>query len=177
MYKILPVTPLFTVASLGLIMLVWQESAYLEFFNAPWVSVFGLCCMVVSGLIAIFRWKSIPLFYDLFALGTFCVWFVHWREVYRTDAPVFAWYPMFFVLLTVLLNGQVVHKSHLMDPSQQQMIRLIHSSMLFHPLVLTAGILLSVYFSEYYLFYPIAVSLFLIRCSFGIALGELTIRE
>lgn len=176
MYRVFPLTPLFTLACLGLMILVWRQSAYLDLLDDPRILVLGLCSIVLSGSIALFGRKSFALCYDLFACGVSCTWFVHWREAYRIDAPVFAWYPIFFVLLIVVLNGQVIHQSDRMDPLQQRMIRLLHSSRLLNPLLLTAAVLLSVYFSEHYIFYPIAMALFLIRCSFAIVLRESSAR-
>ncbi|MGH8556884.1 MAG: hypothetical protein ACRESZ_05370 [Methylococcales bacterium] len=173
MYRLLPLAPLFTIACLGLIFMIWQQATYLEYFNAPWVLVAGLCCTGFSALIALFGGKSFHLAYDLFCLGIFCIWFVHWREVYRIDAPVFAWYPIFFVFLIVLLNRQVIHQSHRLDPLQVRMVRLIQSFKLFHPLPLITGVLVGVYFSKYYIFYPVILSFVLIRCAFGIVLREL----
>ncbi|MCI0655206.1 MAG: hypothetical protein L0Y39_12115 [Methylococcaceae bacterium] len=172
MYRLLPLAPLFTIACLVLIFLVWRQTVYLEYFNAPWVLVAGLCCTGFGALIALFSGKSFQLAYDLFCLGIFCIWFVHWREVYRIDAPVFAWYPIYFVSLIVVLNRQVIHQWHRLDALQMQMVRLIQSLKLFQPWLLITGVPLSVYFSEYYIFYPIVVSLVLIRCCFGIVLRE-----
>ncbi|MGH8548018.1 MAG: hypothetical protein ACRERU_05360 [Methylococcales bacterium] len=172
MYRVQPLAPLFTIACLGLIFMVWRKAPTIEYFNASWMLFAGLGCMAISLTIALFARHSFPMAYDLFCVGSFCVWFVHWREVYRIDAPVFAWYPIFFVLLIVLLNRQVVYKWHLMDPFQIKMIRLIYAFRLFHPVLLTTGVLSSVYFSEYYIYYPIVLSLVLIRCSFGIVLRE-----
>lgn len=173
MYRVQPLAPLFTVACLGLVVLVWQKVPFLEYFETPRTLFAGLGCTAVSLLVAAFCRTSFPLSYDLFCVGSFCVWFVHWREVYRIDAPVFAWYPIFFLLLIAVLNRQVIYKAHLLDHVQLEMIRLIYAFKLFHPVILTIGVLLSVYFSNYYLFYPIVVSLVLIRCSFGIVLREI----
>jgi hypothetical protein len=173
MYRLLPLAPLFTLACLGLTFMVWQRTPDAEFLNAPWLLMVGLCWISVSVFLALSRRQSFPLAYDFFCLGTFCVWFVHWREAYRIDAPVFAWYPIFFVVLIVVLDRQVIHAAHALDPLQRKMIRLIYASWLFHPVVLTSGVLLGVWFSEYYIFYPIVLSLLLIRCSFGLVLREL----
>jgi hypothetical protein len=170
MYRIQPLTPLFTIACLGMILMVWRMAPYLEYFNGSRVLVAGLGCMAASLIIASFAKHSFPLSCDLFCVGSFCIWFVHWREIYRIDAPVFAWYPIFFVLLIILLNRQVIYKWHLMDPIQIETVRLIVALKIFHPLILTVAVLLSVYFSEYYMYYPIVLSLVLIRCSFGIVL-------
>ncbi|MCI0667146.1 MAG: hypothetical protein L0Y43_03730 [Methylococcaceae bacterium] len=172
MYRVQPLAPLFTIACLGLILMVWRKAPAIEYFNAPWMLYSGLGCIAISLMTASFRRDSIPLSYDLFCVGSLCIWFVLWRAVYRIDAPVFAWYPIFFVLLILLLNRQVIYKRDLMDPVQLKMIRLMVGSRIFHPMLLTTGVLLSVYFSEYYIFYPIVLSLVFVRCSFGIVLRE-----
>ena len=172
MYSVLPLTPLFTIACLGLVFSVWRQAAYLEFFNADWLIYTGSGFIAIAAWVGLFRRALFKMACDLFCLGSIGVWFVHWREVYRSDAPVFAWYPVFFVFLIVLLNWQVINKSSLLDPTQMRMVELIHSVILLHPLLLTSGVLLSVYFSEFYIFYPILLSLFLIHCSFAIVLQK-----
>lgn len=172
MHRLPPLVPLLTIACLGLIFMIWRQPSHLQYFNATRILITGVCCTLISACIAIFNRKSFPLSYDLFCLGTFCIWFVHWREVYRIDAPVFAWYPIFFVGLIVVLDRQVIQPWRRLDPLQMRTVGLIQSFWAFNPNLLSAGLLLSVYFSEYYIFYPIAVALVLIRCSFGIVLRE-----
>lgn len=173
MYKIIPLAPFYTFASLGLIVLVWQNSPFLEWINNPSVLYFGVFSTVLSAFIALFRDRYFSVAYDFFCLGNLCIWFVHWREVYRIDAPLFSWFPIFLVFLVVLLNRQVVYQWERMDCLQLKMIRLILKVRFFHPLFLSLLVLLSVYFREYFIFYPMVVSLLLIRCSFAIVLQEL----
>jgi hypothetical protein len=166
-------SPMFIVASLSLVYMVWQQYPWLVLFESAMVLYVGLGCLLLSGLIAVLRPGAFPLSYDVFLVGTLCTWFVHWREVYRIDAPVFLWYPVYFVFIAMLLNRQVVERWALMDDLQLRMMRLIHSSRLFHPFLLNLLVVLSVYFSEYFLFYPMAVSLVLIRCAFGMVLQKM----
>lgn len=155
--------------------MVWQAPTNLDFFNAPWLLNTGIALTLISALCAICARNSFPVAYDLFCLGTFCIWFVSWRAVYRMDAPVFTWYPIFFIFLIVVLNAQVVHESRRMDPIQLQLIRVIHSNRLFQALPIAAGLGLGLYFSEYFIFYPLLVSLILIRCAFAIVIREISI--
>ncbi|MGR9106951.1 MAG: hypothetical protein ACU843_08485 [Gammaproteobacteria bacterium] len=172
MYTLLPLTPLFTIACTATVFLVWRHPTWLEHAQTPWVLLAGVFCGIAGACIALVKPRHFPRAYDLFCLGTLLIWFVHWREVYRVDAPVFAWYPIFFDLMIVLLTRQVIHQARLLDPVQQKMLRIILGSPFFQPWLLIPGVLLSVWFSAYYLFYPILISLVLIRCSFGIVVRE-----
>ncbi|MGH8475606.1 MAG: hypothetical protein ACRERV_01600 [Methylococcales bacterium] len=173
MYRLWPLVPLFTMACLGLIFMVWRKAPYLEYLNSSWLLFAGFVCIGLSALIAWLGRKYFQLGYDLFCLGSLCIWFVHWRAVYRIDAPVFAWYPIFFVLLIVVLSRQVIQQCHRLDRMQLRMLDLIQSWKTFHPALLIPSLLLSIYFSEYYIFYPIVLSFVLIRCCFAIVLMQL----
>ena len=173
MYRVMPLAPLFSLAGLGLVWMVWQGPGYLGVFNDPWLYDAGIALTVASVICVVYRRPWFPIAYDLFCVGTFCIWYISWRVVYRLDAPVFIWYPMFFVLLIVILNACVVHKARYLDPIQLQLIRVINSSRLFQALPIAVGLGLSIVFNEYFLFYPMLVSLLLIRCAFEIALQEI----
>ncbi len=166
------VLPLFTLVSIILTLAAWQRPDVLESINQSQFLILGLCLIGLSGALSLskrvdFRWT-----YDLFLLGGILVWFVYWREIYRLDAPLFKFYPAYFVLVSFVLTRLVADQVRRLDGDQVKLLQLIYGHALAHPVLLVGLTLASLYYREWYVVYPIAVSFICIRYAFGECLRQ-----
>ena len=138
----------------------------LETLNMPWLTQIGLLFICLSGAIYFVGHSKYRLAYDFFLVGTLIVWWIHWREVYQANAPLFKFYPVYFSILSVLLTSSVINQKHCLDDDQIELIRLIYARFLFRPELLVGLTLMSLYLRQQYVLYPVMVSFVYVRYVF-----------
>lgn len=173
MYRVFPLVPLFTLASLILVCLEWfRLPLLLQMHGHGWILAGGV--LVVLGTLAAMVRGGYRLAYDLFLFGCLLVWFPYWREIYRVDAPVFVFYPLYFVVLIVVLTQTLVYRFADLDALQYRMLKVITGFRLMHPLLLGGLVLAGIYLRDYFIFFPMVVSFLVIRGGFSVVLDEVT---
>jgi len=168
----MPVLPLFTLFNIILILAAWQRPNVLESINQLQFLILGLCLISLSGALSLIKRVDFGWAYDLFLLGGSLVWLVYWREIYRPDAPLFKFYPAYFVLVSFVLTRLVADQFQRLDTEQVKLLRLIYGHALAHPALLAGFTLASLYYREWYVVYPIAVSFVCIRYAFAECLRQ-----
>lgn len=163
----MPVLPLFTLVNIILILAVWLRPNVLEPVGQLQFLILGRCVVSLSGALSFSKRVDFSWTYDLFLLGGILVWFVYWREIYCLDAPLFKFYPAYFVLLSFVLTQLVVDQVQLLDSEQVKLMQLIYEQPLAHPALLVVLTLAGLYYREWYVVYPIAVSFVCIRYVFA----------
>ena len=112
--------------------------------------------------------------YDLFLSGTLLVWLAYWQTDYTFEAPIYLYYPAYFVGIGLLLPNLVARNSVYFPADQMKLMKLLHGSPVLHPDLLVGLILYSLADMSHYLLYPILCSLLLIRFSFNLCLHPYT---
>ncbi len=158
--------PLFTLCSAALGYLVWKESDLLGYLSTAWTIHLGLGCIATAWLLHHFPHVHYGYKYDLFLTGCLLVWFSHWQEEYRIDAPVFYCYPIYFVLLGLGATYWVSGNDELKDPEAEllKIVRRVYGFSLFQ--IAPFLILLSLFLPQIYLIYPLLTSLLVLHYVF-----------
>ena len=168
----MPALPIFTFVCLLLTYLVWSGSPWLSYLNTQWSLYLGLSLIVAAGALILsppirYRWS-----YDLFSLGCLLTWFAYWRRFFEVDAPVFSFYPVYFVLLSVFLTHFVIDSRSRLAPDQMHLMRILYGFVGMRASILVLLVLVSLMIPGHYLIYPLAMTLLMIRYAFAVCLEE-----
>lgn len=103
--------------------------------------------------------------YELFYLGCLLIWFSLWRQEYRIDAPVFLYYPIYFILVNGLVSFLLINNDALHRPGSELLreIRTIYRSSYLQETVLITLTVGSLLIPKLYLAYPLLASLVSLR--------------
>jgi len=166
----MPALPIFTFSCLLLTYLVWSGSPLLAYLNNEWNLYTGLAVIVASAALTLsprihYGWR-----YDLFAFGCLLTWFAYWRRFFEIGAPVFSFYPVYFVLLSVFLTHFVINGRSRLAADQIQLMQILYDFVGMRAYVLVALVLGSLMIPGHYLIYPLAMTLLAIRYAFAVCL-------
>jgi len=168
----MPALPIFTFSCLLLTYLVWSSSALLSYLNSCWSLYIGLAVIVASGVLTLsprihYGWR-----YDLFSFGCLLTWFAYWRRFFEIGAPVFSFYPVYFVLFSVFITHSVINGRSRLAADQIQLMRILYGFVGMRAGILVLLVLASLMIPRDYLIYPLAMTLLLIRYAFAVCLEE-----
>lgn len=161
--------PLFTLLSLALVVVVWGRGDA-EVLHAAWVLYLGIGLIAVSALATTAGLLRYTQRYDLLLSGSLLTWLIAWQKQYLLSAPIFQFYPIFFLGITLLVNRFIIHQRGRFSPDQMQLMRMLQDAPLFRPRLLKAAVVASLFFPGHYLLYLIAVSFLVIQYGFAICL-------
>ena len=168
----MPALPIFTFFSLLLTFLVLSRSPLLPYLSNRWSLYAGLVVIVVSGVLALSRRIHYRYQYDVFSFGCLLIWFAYWPETFGINAPIFSFYPVYFVLFSVYISHFVINKRSDLAADQLQLMRIIYGFFGMRADVLVVLVLVSLWLTGHYLIYPIIMTFLLIRYAFSVCLDE-----
>lgn len=168
----MPALPIFTFSCLLLTYLVWSGSPLLSYLNSRWSLYIGFSVIVASGALALsprihYGWR-----YDLFSFGCLLTWFAYWRRFFEIGAPVYSFYPVYFVLLSVFVTHFVINRRSRLAADQIQLMRILYDFVGMRAHILVVLVLASLLIPGHYLIYPIAMTVLLVRYAFAVCLEE-----
>ncbi len=131
---------------------------------------FVLGCFVLTSLKV--RILSFRLRYDLFAVGALLIWYVYWPGFFVYDTPVFTVYPWYFVFISVLFSLFFVHRPEQIDSETLRWLQWLSDSGRFNPLFIMLLVILSLFFPEHFLLFPISITLWVMRYVLACCLGN-----
>jgi len=166
----MPALPLFTFTALILTALIWSENNWLLYNDNHWLIGCGMGLVLFSAVCSLFSWLHFRWRYDLFAFGCILAWYPWWRIEYRVDTPMFYFFPIYFVLFSVVVSYFLLHQRQWVTEEDRKMIRLFDHWYTFHPAALGLFVPLSVWARDYYIFYPIVMTLLMMRYVFSVFL-------
>ena len=168
----MPALPIFTFSSLLLTYLVWSGSPLLPYLSTKWSLYIGLSVIVASGALNLSPRIHYRYRYDLFSFGCLLTWFAYWRRFFEIGAPVFSFYPVYFVLLSVFVTHFVIHQRSRLAADQIQLMRILYGFAGMRAHILVVLVLGSLLIPGHYLIYPLAMMLLMIRYAFAVCLEE-----
>lgn len=155
---------IFIVCCLLLAFLVKSQSVYLSFLLEQWVWVAGSAAALVFLLLGWWKKLSSTVWHDGFATAVLWAWYSDWQPLFDHDAPMLYLFPIYYALLTGWMTLTVINKSPRFDSaSRDYLIYLQHNLARFDTGLLACLVLVSLFVSEHYLLYPIAMTLFIVR--------------
>lgn len=155
--------PVLISLSILLSYLAQTESPYLALFVTPITIYLGLTGIAVSIVGAVVNKKVYPVWYDLFATSALLIWFSYWQPFFRSDAPMFYLFPLYFAFLTALVSLFFINKRDRLDQESIDHLKYFNEMGRFHPGWVVSGVLVAILLPWQYLLFPLAMSLLIIR--------------
>lgn len=148
----------------------WWQPQFARWLAFPWLAGVGVATLIAATTLV---WKKIisPRFgYDLILWSSLLIWLVYWQYHFTFEAPVFRFYPVYFVLLEALTRHFVIHHSERWSLEEHRFLEKIVDSWWFAGWIWAGLVVVSLFMTRHYLIYPIAVGLLTVRCALAMAL-------
>lgn len=157
------------------IAIILQESDVMYDILASDYSIYIGSVLLISCFIATatnFKRFPFKLRYDLFASSALLIWFSYWPDFFRDGSPVFTLYPLYFALITALFSLFFITKRERIDEDALVFLQWLSDSGRFNPSVLMVGIMASLWFPEFFMLFPVLVTLWVVRYTLACCLDN-----
>lgn len=156
---------LFIVASLALSFIVETESSLQNILASPVFIYIGLSG-AIAAIAGMILKKGVQRFwYELFFISSLLTWYAYWQPIFGRDSPMFFFFPIFFVGVTVFVAMVFINQRDKLDQETLRRMRLISSQAGLQPWILMICALASLELQDHYLVYPVLTTLLLLRFS------------
>lgn len=152
----------FILCSLALAILVQNPNPFLPLLTTPAALGIGLTISAVSLLAVYLKKGSAVIWHDVFATGSLLVWYAYWAPQFNDDAPMFFFFPLYYVLLTSVVTLVLINKSQYFDQESIDYLRYLEKNSHLNPAVLMVLVMVSLVFTSHFALYPVAMTLFII---------------
>jgi len=122
--------------------------------------------IICSVIAAITKRIHFSYSYDGFAAGALLTWFSYWHQLFKSEAPMFYFFPLYFALLTAGVTIMFLKRDDWVDQESLDAMQRFSSFLRFHPGIMAAAILISLEFHSHFLLFPVAMTLFIMRYTF-----------
>lgn len=155
--------PVFVFLCLALAGIVQLNSSLQTYLVSQWVINVGLA-LAVAAIIASFL-KKIPelMSYDIFSSSVLLVWFAYWKPLFVEDSPIFFFFPVYFAVLIAFIALFFIGQRHQIDRYSLKLMQSIADSGMVQPWVVMLCVLISLYFEDHFLQYPVMMTLLALR--------------
>jgi hypothetical protein len=155
--------PFFSLLCLFFAFFVDGNSALQKYFAQDFVLYLGL--LMASGVIVACFFKKIPEMasYDAFCCGTLLAWFAYWKPLFTHDSPIFFFFPVYFALISALAALFFTSQRKKINLSDLGIMREIDRSGAANPSMLMCLVLITLYFENHFLQFPIMMTLLITR--------------
>lgn len=153
----------FIAVNLVLAFLVQTQNPYLQSLSMTYPLYTGLALLVCACIAAASKKFSFRISHELFAIGCLLIWFAYWRQFYRSDAPMFYFFPLYFALLTAILSLLFINRRERFDDESMMHLQHLAESTSFQPFLTVFFLLASILLYGHFLLFATAMTLFLIR--------------
>jgi hypothetical protein len=154
---------LFIAASLALSFIVQTESPLQDILTSSVFVYIGLSGAAVAIAGMILKKGTQRLWYDLFFTGSLLAWYAYWQPIFGRDSPMFFFFPLFFVGMTVFVSLAFINQRDKIDGETLYRMRLLSAQAGLQPWILMVCVLASLELQEHYLVYPTLTVLLLLR--------------
>ena len=153
----------FMLLSLALCTMVQSASPYLKLVEPAYIAYAGIAFTVVGMAGAMFAKTGDKIWHDVFASGTLLAWFGFWRPLFKEDAAIFFFFPVYFMLLAAFFELFVFNKQYSFDKETLAELNAMVKHPLAQPWLATALVAGSLAMTEHYLTYPITITVLMLR--------------
>lgn len=154
---------MFILVSLGLCFIVQMANSLQHLLVTPLVAYAGVFSAIVGMLGVVSKKGSAQIWHDLFACGALLAWFAYWRPLFNDDAPIFFFFPLYFVFLGAFLEIGALSRRQRVDEATLGQMQAFAKNRMIQPWVLMLGVLVSLKLEQHYLLYPVMMTLLLLR--------------
>lgn len=158
---------LFIIACLAIIFFIQTNSHYLSWLTSPLSMYLGFAFIVFSALAVFIKRIKFALSYDTFAVGSLLIWFSYWQKLFKPDAPMFYFFPLYFALLTSIIIFSLVKRDETIDQASLDGMRAFEKLIKYHPFVIAATVLMSITQHGHFLLFPTTMTLLIMSYAFG----------
>ena len=163
---------LFIICSLSIGFLVKTDSPYSSLLNSPVALYVGLGFIICSAIAALSKRIHFSYCYDGFATGALLAWFSYWHQFFKDEIPMFYIFPLYFALITSLVTVIFLKQDDWIDQESLSAMHYISNFLRFHPVVISALVLISLEMYSHFLLFPITMTVFIMRYVFSSYLAE-----
>lgn len=157
--------PIFIICSLTLTLLVRIESQYLPllFTQTALLTTASLATLCLLG--GMLKKIPIAIWHDGFASALLLFWYGHWRPMplFNAEAPLFHVFPLYLMVISAWFTWVVINKSPRFDYDTRETLRYVETLARVDTWVLAIVVGLSLLTPEQFLFFPSAMTLFIVR--------------
>jgi hypothetical protein len=101
--------------------------------------------------------------HDGFAGAVVLLWYGQWLPLFDDDAPMFFYYPVYFALLTAILNLSLIQKAADFDVESVLHLRYLESMTRFSMRFVIGLVLASLAVPQHYTLFPVMMTFFIVR--------------
>lgn len=156
---------LFIVACLALSFIVQMESPLQDILASSVFIYIGLSGAVIAIVGMILKKGAQRLWYEFFFVSSLLTWFAYWQPIFGRDSPMFFFFPIFFVGMTVFVSLVFISQRDQLDQDTLHRMRLLSGQAGLQPWILMICVLASLELQDHYLVYPILTAILLLRFS------------
>lgn len=156
---------IFILLNLCLSFLLKTESSFITFFASDFSLYFGILLLITSLIATGFKFKTIAFRfrYDAFATGSILIWFAYWPPFFTQGNPMFEYFPLYFAFMGAFFSLIFNTKAENIDPEMLSLLQWLSDSGRFNPILIMIAIILSLLFPQYFLLFPVTMTLFITR--------------
>jgi hypothetical protein len=155
--------PVFVVLCLSLALIVQTGGSVQTALVSPIFIYSGLTVAIVTIIGSFFKFVPEKLSYDLFSSSTLFAWFAYWKPLFVTDSPIFFFFPIYFALITAFAALFFIGQRHKIDRDSLQRMQAIVDSGVVEPWFVMICVLITLYFENRFIQYPVMMTLLTIR--------------
>lgn len=155
--------PLFIVLCLVLSFLVQSQHPFQNILITPLlthVSV-GFAIFILLGVL-IKQFKNL-MWFDFFASSMLLAWFSYWKPLFAVDAPMFFFFPLYFIVISAFVWVFFVKRRDSIDSETFGYLQKFAGHTMTQPWLIMLYVLVSLSLLERFLQYPVAMSLLIVR--------------
>ncbi len=162
--------PVFVSFCLAIAALVQLNSRIQDLLVSDFVLYSGLAVAIGAIIASFFNKLSEKISYDLFACSALLVWFAYWKPMFVKDSPIFFFFPVYFALLIAFVSLFFIGQRQKIDRISMKILQSIEDSEVVQPWFVMSCVLVSLYFENHFLQYPVMTTLLVIRFSLSACL-------
>ena len=133
---------------------------------SPVILYTGFGFILCSAIAALSKRIHVSYAYDGFATGALLVWFSYWYPLFKKDAPMFYFFPLYFALLTAGVTLLFLRRDDWVDQESLKSMQYFSNKLRFHPGIIASTVLISLEIHNHFLIFPITMTLFIMRYTF-----------
>lgn len=155
--------PVFVFLCLAIAVIVQMNSPLQDLFVSQIIIDTGLV-VAVSAIVDDF-FKKLPdnIRYDIFASSILLIWFAYWKPMFVKDSPIFFFFPVYFALLIAFVSLFFISQRNKLDRESLKMMQSIDDSGMVDSWLVMSCVLVSLYFENHFLQFPVMMTLLAMR--------------
>ena len=155
--------PLFIALSLALCFMVQTASVLQGALVTPLLIYISLAVAIIGIFGSLFKKLSSLIWYDIFSSSTLLLWFAYWKPLFKDDAPIFFFYPVYFALMTAFVTLFLIAQRHKIDNESFRLMQILAKKSVIQPWVVMLGVLGSLELQQHFMLYPVMMTLLIMR--------------